>query len=123
MTTDSDGDADVDAGLLPPGAYRMTGHATLNGRAVAQDETFVVRAAGPELDDVAARDRVLRELAQVSGGEYRAEKLPRLAVRPSREIRVGRQETVEVWSRPPLLVIGLALLMIEWTLRRRSGHV
>jgi uncharacterized membrane protein len=123
VTTDSDGDADVDAGLLPPGAYRMTGHATLNGRAVAQDETFVVRAAGPELDDVAARDRVLRELAQVSGGEYRAEKVPRLAVRPSREIRVGRQETVEVWSRPPLLVIGLALLMIEWTLRRRSGHV
>ncbi|HVY37076.1 MAG TPA: glutamine amidotransferase [Polyangia bacterium] len=123
VTTDSDGDAEVDAGLLPPGAYRMTGHATLDGRAVAQDETFVVRAAGPELDDVAARDRVLRELAQVSGGEYRAEKLPRLAVRPSREIRVGRQETVEVWSRPPLLIVGLALLLIEWTLRRRSGHV
>jgi uncharacterized membrane protein len=123
VTTDSDGDADVDAGLLAPGAYRMTGHATLNGRAVVQDQTFVVRAAGPELDDVAARDRVLRELAQVSGGDYRAEKLPRLAVRPSREIRVGRQETVEVWSRPPLLMVGLALLLIEWTLRRRSGHV
>ncbi|MES1208719.1 MAG: glutamine amidotransferase [Pseudomonadota bacterium] len=123
VTTDSDGDAEVDAGLLPPGAYRMAAHATLDGRAVAQDETFVVRAAGPELDDVAARDRVLRELAQVSGGDYKVEKLPRLAVRPSREIRVGRQETVEVWSRPPLLVIGLALLLIEWTLRRRSGHV
>ena len=123
VTTDSDGDAEVDAGLLPPGAYRMAGHATLDGRAVAQDQTFVVRAAGPELDDVAARDRVLRELAQVSGGDYRAEKLPHLAVRPSREIRVGRQETVEVWSRPPLLIIGLALLLIEWTLRRRSGHV
>ncbi len=123
VTTDSDGDAEVDAGLLPPGAYRMTGRATLDGRAVAQDQTFVVRAAGPELDDVAARDRVLRELAQVSGGEYKAEKLPHLAVRPSREIRVGRQETVEIWSRPPLLIIGLALLMIEWTLRRRSGHV
>jgi len=123
VTTDNDGDADVDAGLLPPGAYRMTGHATLNGRALTQDETFVVRAAGPELDDVAARDRVLRELAQVSGGEFRTEKLPPLSVRPSREIRVGRQETVEVWSRPPLLVVGLALLLIEWTLRRRAGHV
>jgi hypothetical protein len=72
---------------------------------------------------VASRDRVLRELAQVSGGDYRAEKLPPLTVRPSREIRVGRQETVEVWSRPPLLLVGLGLLLIEWTLRRRSGHV
>jgi uncharacterized membrane protein len=122
LTTDADGDADVDAGLLAPGAYRMTGRAMLNGRAVTQDETFVVRAAGPELDDVAARDRVLRELAQVSGGEHSSEKLPKLAVRPSREIHVGRQETVELWSRPPLLLLGLALLLIEWTLRRRAGH-
>ncbi len=123
VTTDNDGDADLDAGLLPPGAYRVTGRATLDGRALSHDETFVVRAAGPELDDVASRDRVLRELAQVSGGDYRAEQLPRLSVRPSREIRVGRQESVEVWSRPPLLLVGLALLLIEWTLRRRSGHV
>jgi uncharacterized membrane protein len=122
VTTDADGEADVDAGLLPPGAYRMTGHATLDGRAATQDQTFVVRAAGPELDDVAARDRVLRELAQVSGGDYSAEKLPRLSVRPSREIRIGRQETVELWSRPPLLILGLALLVLEWTLRRRAGH-
>jgi uncharacterized membrane protein len=123
LTTDAEGDADLDAGPLPPGAYRITGRATLDGRPVTQDDTFVVRAAGPELDDVASRDRVLRELAQVSGGEFTADRLPRLTVRPSREIRVGRQETVEVWSRPPLLLLGLALLVVEWTLRRRAGHV
>ena len=67
----------------------------------------MVRAGGPELDDVAARDRVLKELAQASGGDYHFEELPRLAVRPSREVRVGRQETVELWSRPPLLLLGL----------------
>jgi hypothetical protein len=37
-------------------------------------------------------------------------------------VRVGRQETVEIWSRPPLLLLGLGLLAFEWTLRRRSGH-
>jgi len=35
---------------------------------------------------------------------------------------VGRQQTVEIWSRPLLLLLGLALLTLEWTLRRRSGH-
>ena len=82
----------------------------------------MVRAGGPELDDVAARDRVLRELAQASGGDYRYEELPRLTIRPSRDVHIGRQQTVEIWSRPLLLLLGLALLTLEWTLRRRSGH-
>jgi len=121
-TTDGDGETQAEIGVLPPGAYRLTGRATIDGRAVAQDETFVVRAGGPELDDVAARDRVLRELAQASGGDYRYEELPRLAIRPSRDVHIGRQQTVEIWSRPLLLLLGLALLTLEWTLRRRSGH-
>jgi uncharacterized membrane protein len=121
-TTDAEGEAHVDVGVLPPGAYRLTGQATIDGRAVTQEETFVVRAGGPELEDVAARDKVLREIAQVSGGTYSFEEFTRADIRSSREIRVGRQETVEIWSAPPLLLLGVALLAIEWTLRRRSGH-
>jgi uncharacterized membrane protein len=122
VTTDGDGEAQLDVGALPPGAYRLTGRATIDGRVVTQDETFVVRAGGPELDDVAARDRVLRELAQASGGNYQLEELPPLAIRPSREVRVGRQQAIELWSRPLLLLLGVGLLALEWTLRRRSGH-
>jgi uncharacterized membrane protein len=121
-TTGADGEAQVDVGALPPGAYRLTGRATIEGRVVTQEETFVVRAGGPELDDVAARDRVLRELAQASGGDYRFEALPNISIRPSREVRVGRQRAVELWSRPLLLLLGVGLLTLEWALRRRSGH-
>ena len=121
-TTDADGEAQVDVGLLPTGAYRIKGHATVDGRPVSEEQTFVVRAGGPELDDVAARDKVLRELAQISGGSYAFEELGHVPVRPSREVRVGRQETVEIWSTPPLLLLALALLTLEWTLRRRAGH-
>ncbi len=59
-TTNGDGEAQIDAGALPSGAYRVTGEATIDGRTVTEDKTFVVRADGRELDDVAARDRVLR---------------------------------------------------------------
>jgi uncharacterized membrane protein len=121
-TTDADGEAHVDLGTLPPGAYRLAGHATIDARAVTQEETFVVRAGGPEMDDVAARDRVLREIAQASGGSYAFEKLGDVAIRPSREVRVGRQQSVDIWSAPPLLMIGIALLALEWSLRRRLGH-
>ncbi len=122
VTTDAEGEAHVDVGTLPPGAYRLSGKASIDGRAVAEEQTFVVRAGGPELDDVAARDRVLRELAQVSGGSYAFEELKQVAVRPAREVRVGRQQSVEIWSTPLLLLAALALLAVEWTLRRRAGH-
>jgi uncharacterized membrane protein len=122
VTTDGEGEAQVDIGALSPGAYRLAGSATIEGRVVNQEETFVVRAGGPELDDVAARDKVLRELAQASGGDYRFEALPNIAIRPSREVRVGRQRAVELWSRPLLLLLGIGLLALEWALRRRSGH-
>jgi hypothetical protein len=121
-TTDGEGEAHVEIGTLPPGAYRLSGRATIDGRPVSEDQTFVVRASGPELDDVAARDRVLRELAQVSGGSYAFESLDKVAIRPSREVRVGRQQSVEIWSTPPLLLLGVSLLALEWFLRRRAGH-
>jgi hypothetical protein len=82
----------------------------------------VVRAEGRELEDVAARDRVLREVATASGGAYRFEELGHPSVRAPREVRVGRHRSVELWSRPLLLLAGVLLLATEWYLRRRAGH-
>jgi uncharacterized membrane protein len=121
-TTNAEGEAQIDLGALAPGAYRVAGRATVDGRPVTEEKTFVVRAEGRELDDVAARDKVLRELAQVSGGNYRFEDFGHPAVRPPREVHVGRHRSVELWSHPLLLVVGLALLSTEWVLRRRAGH-
>jgi uncharacterized membrane protein len=120
--TNTDGETQIDIGALPPGAYRVSGHATVDGHPVTEDKTFVVHAEGRELDDVAARDKVLRELAQASGGDYSFEEFGHPSVRATREVRVGRQRSVELWSNPALLVLGLALLMTEWYLRRRGGH-
>lgn len=121
-TTDADGEAHVEIGALPPRAYRLVGRANIDGRPVTQEETFVVRAGGPELEDVAARDKVLQEIAQLSGGSYRFEELGDVSIRPSREVRIGKQQSIEVWSAPPLLLLGVALLTLEWYLRRRAGH-
>jgi uncharacterized membrane protein len=121
-TTSADGEAQIDLGGLPPGAYRVAGHAVVDGRPVNEDKTFVVRAEGRELDDVAARDKVLRELASASGGTYRFEDFGRPAVRAPREVRVGKHRSVELWSSPFLMLAGLALLVSEWYLRRRAGH-
>ena len=107
---------------LDPGAYRLLGRATLDGRAAEERATFVVRAEGHELDDVLAREDVLRELASASGGDFRAGSLANPTIKPPRKVRVGSLRTVEIWSSPLMLLFAVALLAAEWTLRRRSGH-
>jgi hypothetical protein len=71
---------------------------------------------------VAFRDRVLHEIADISGGSYHLEDLGNVSIAEPREVRVGRQRSVELWSSPELLGIGMFLLIAEWYLRRRAGH-
>jgi hypothetical protein len=107
---------------LAAGAYRLLGRATLDGRAVEEQATFVLRAEGRELDDVVSRDEVLRQIAAITGGEFRAGTLGTPTIRPARQVRVGSLRTVAFWSHPLLLFLAVALLATEWMLRRRAGH-
>lgn len=122
VKTGPEGEALVELAGLEPGAYRLLGRATMDGRLAEERTTFVMRAEGHELDDVIAREGVLRELASASGGDFRAGSLASPSVKPPRKVRVGSLRTVEVWSNPLMLLLAVALLAAEWTLRRRSGH-
>jgi hypothetical protein len=122
VTTGNEGEAQVELDGLEPGAYRLVGRAVLDGRPAEEQTTFVIRPEGHELDDVVARDGVLREIAKASGGEFHDSALGDPSVRPPRKVRVGSLRTVEVWSNPLLLLLAIGLLVAEWTLRRRTGH-
>jgi hypothetical protein len=122
LTTDAEGEAQVDLGGLEAGAYRLSGRATLDGRAVQEVATLVVRPEGRELEDVVARDKVLREIAEASKGEFREGTIGNPSVRPPRKVRVGSLRTIEIWSHPLVLLLAVGLLAAEWMLRRRRGH-
>jgi uncharacterized membrane protein len=122
VTTGEDGEANAELAGLAAGAYRLVGRATLDGRAVEEQATFVLRPEGRELDDVVSRDEVLRQIAAVTGGEFRAGTLGTPAIRPARQVRVGNLRTVAIWSHPLLLFLAVGLLASEWLLRRRAGH-
>jgi len=122
VTTGDDGEAHADFAGLAAGAYRLVGRATLDGRAAEEQATFVLRPEGRELDDVVSRDEVLRQIATVTGGEFRAGTLGTPKIRPARQVRVGNLRTVAIWSHPLLLFLAVALLASEWMLRRRAGH-
>jgi uncharacterized membrane protein len=122
VTANKDGEAHIDVTGLGAGAYRLVGQASIAGRSLNDEQTFVIRPEGRELEDVISRKAVLEEIAGVSGGQFSTGTLGRFAIRPAREVRVGSLKTIEIWSSPLLLLLAVALLGAEWLLRRRAGH-
>jgi uncharacterized membrane protein len=122
VTTNKEGEANFELASLPAGAYRLAASAVLAGRPLTEEQTLVVRPEGRELEDVVAREAVLRELAALTGGELRRGALGDVSLRKPREVRVGNLRTIELWSNPGLLLLALVLLSAEWALRRRAGH-
>jgi hypothetical protein len=122
VVANKEGEAHLELGGLGAGAYRLVAQATIDGRPLGDEQTFVVRPEGRELEDVVSRDGVLREIAELSGGTFSAGSLGSPAVRKAREVRVGSLRTIELWSNPLLLMLAVLLLGSEWALRRRAGH-
>jgi uncharacterized membrane protein len=122
VTTSQEGEAQLELAGLGAGAYRLVGEATIDGRALTEEQTFIVKTESRELEDVLSREAVLREIAALSGGEFRSDSFGEPALREPRSIRVGNPETIQLWSHPALLLLAIALLGGEWALRRRAGH-
>jgi len=122
-----DGEGEFHLELVPPkaGAYRVVARAQAGGRPLEEGEVFLVRAEGRELEDVAARDDLLRALASATGANFSdgSIDMEKLAFLDSEAVRVGRRKDVEVWSGAWVFFMAVALLSMEWALRRRLGYV
>ncbi len=122
----SDGEAQLEIAPLPPGAYRLVGKTMMGDRQITADDVFLVDPEREELERPAAREDILRAIAKATGGEYLgdADHLPSsLELTPPRIVRVDKRSDVELWSRPHLFILALALLGAEWAFRRRRGFL
>lgn len=111
---------------LPPGAYRVVAEAR-KGDADAplgrSESTFWVDANGPEAvrlrPDIAACEQIARASGGISVGLDGLDDL--IARLPSAIRHVGRVREIELWNHIALFISFVALLGVEWWLRRRSG--
>jgi uncharacterized membrane protein len=122
--SDEDGELTFELPPPAPGGYRITARATLAGRPVEEDEVFLVRGAGRELEEPEARDDLLRAVASASGGSFKSPgaSLDGLSVWPPRVVRVNQHRDVELWSRWWMLAVAAGCLALNWALRRRWGY-
>jgi uncharacterized membrane protein len=122
--TDEDGELHVELDPPPPGGYRITARASLPGRATEEEEVFLVRGAGRELEDPEARDDLLRQVADATGGKFFAPGAPLASLRfhDPRVVRVNEHRDVEVWNKWWVLAVAAVCLALNWALRRRWGY-
>jgi uncharacterized membrane protein len=111
-----------------PGGYRITARATLSGRPTEEEEVFLVRGAGRELEQPEARQDLLSTLARASGGRFltaddTGADLSVLSFLEPRIERVNRQRDVELWAGWWTLAIGAGAFALSWFLRRRWGYL
>lgn len=126
-TTTSDGVVRVEFPPPDPGAYKLKATAKLETKELGTAEDAVaVRAVGPELSDASARADVLEEIAKRTGGKFfklPQSGLPEIPFLDPPLVEVGRSKDQPLWDRWYYLVALVALLGVEWLLRRRFGYV
>ena len=126
ITVGDDGTGTQDLTGLAPGVYRVEAQAEVAGRQITAGDIFLVRDASVELDEPAGVPATLELIAGATGGRALgpADHLPAdLAFDLPCIVRVDQRADVELWSRPGLIFLALALLGLEWLLRQRSGYL
>jgi len=118
------------ADFYPPrgGAFEVSAawRAASDGSVAANDVTrFLVQGASLEIADTTADPQRLIRLAQQSGGRFALidddPQISRLlADLPRDRTATAQMRTTALWHHPLVLIAFVALLSIEWFLRRRS---
>jgi hypothetical protein len=122
--TDESGELHLE--MLPPhpGGYRITARAIIGGRQAVEEEVFLVRGAGRELEEPEARDDLLKQVAAATGGKFMGpgDSWSGLLFHPPRVVRVNKHRDLELWSGWWVLLVAAACLSANWALRRRWGY-
>lgn len=114
--------------INPPGTYKATVVARSRGKEVGRDSArFLVYQDDREMENPAADLALLRQISQITGGEYVPhEQLPKYlktSLNGKTATEYVSQTEHRVWDNWPFLLIFTALLMLEWWLRKRHGWV
>jgi len=106
------------------GRYEIEAVATLRREELGRDKTILqVRPATAEMRQLSQNVKLLKDLAQQTGGTYlpieRASELPQYLREATHVIEKHRDN--DLWDRPWVFLTIIGLLCGEWFLRKRSG--
>ena len=108
------------------GEYTVTATGTLNGESLGEQQTlFEVKPSYAEFSKAELNVALLKALAEGSGGKYYPlEEASQLVQQiPLVESATSTITDVDIWDMPLIFALLLAMLGLEWFLRKRVGLV
>lgn len=125
MVTDEEGRCMWTFPAGPPGVWRVAAVVDRGGHPQQEETIYLSGGADPELQDVMPREDLLVVLARETGGtlHHLPDSILEPALRPPRVLRVRAQESHPLWTHPIVLFVALALLGLQWWLRRGWGFL
>ena len=128
VTASGDGTVRVEFPPPPPGAYKIIGKASKDGKSLGEStDAVAVRAVGPELADARVNTALLKELAAAAKGRYFSSpdevSLSDLPLNEPPMVEVGRSKDQPLWDRWYWLALMIAVVGTEWAMRRRFGYI
>jgi|GEM_PF-799264 len=117
----------ADFQVLVPGRYQVTAELFAENRPVADVvAVFDVAPVANELDHVMTDEDMLNRISSQTGGKtVKADDQETWPARAEKEatVTVNRSEPVDLWQRSILLLLLVALLAADWTIRLIKGYV
>ena len=111
---------------LPEGVYRYKAEGTLDGEKVSSEGEFSIAKLQLESLSLAANHDLLRKIARNSGGDFYLpdqlnELIQDLQGKETQSIIYSEEEFLPVINLPWLLALLLAMVTLEWFLRKYNG--
>lgn len=121
--TDLRGAVTLQISDLTPGPHRLVVEALIGGRVEQATAPLVVLPPSGEASLIQPSDALLRSLAKASGGQVWQARAPAEGVPMGLRDGLDFADGVytDLWSRPEVLLWLVALMGLEWALRRRWG--
>lgn len=110
--------------VLGGGEYQFRGIAEQSGQPLGEDSgRFSVEPFSLEFLNTRLNEPLLRQMAQATGGAYGPTDSLAAFVERLPLVSLSRRETSDfaLWGRAPVLWILLAVLGVEWLVRKRQG--
>ncbi len=110
--------------FLPAGAYTFEATAALKGVTMGTDRgRFVVGEAGAEYERTRMNQKLLVQLADMTGGRfYLPSEIGRMVEDVDLdEVTVQETHILTLWDHPVVLMLLLGLIVAEWLMRRNIG--
>ena len=112
---------------LEAGAYRLTATASAGNDSLGQGSgVFVVESRSRELTRSAPRPDLLAAITKQTGGkqvELSADMWDKLKLIDPDVVEIDRRRNIELWDNGWALAGAIALLALEWAVRRRNGYL